>query len=152
MENRMNEIAGEYPFNLLLAAKGDATLDLPLKLTADILAGVQYSLSTLSEQEQTVLHRRYIACDSISDIASRFSVTEECIRRIERKALFKLREPSRWNYILLGVAVRTGQLRNTTRGTVKAIGTDTDMGEPMPRTMLHFPMARRICCHNLSNI
>ena len=104
MENRMNEIPGEYPFNLLLAAKGDTTLDLPLKLTADILAGVQYSLSTLSEQEQTILHRRYIACDSISDIASQFSVTEECIRQIERKALFKLREPSRWNYILFGVA------------------------------------------------
>lgn len=104
MENRMNEIPDEYPFNLLLAAKGDTTLDLPLKLTADILAGVQYSLSTLSKQEQTILHRRYIACDSISDIASQFSVTEECIRQIERKALFKLREPSRWNYILLGVA------------------------------------------------
>lgn len=104
MENRMNEIPDEYPFNLLLAAKGDTTLALPLKLTADILAGVQYSLSTLSEQEQTILHRRYIACGSISDIASRFSVTEECIRQIERKALFKLREPSRWNYILFGVA------------------------------------------------
>jgi len=104
METTTNEILAEYPLNLLLAVKGSTTVDLPQKITSDIRAGIQYSLSTLSEQEQTILRRRFIAQDPRSDIACCFSLTEERIRQIERKALCKLRDPSRWNYILFGVA------------------------------------------------
>ena len=79
-------------------------MEMPSKLTSDVLAGVQYALSTLSEEEQTILRRRFIAQASRPDIASCFALTPERIRQIERKAIFKLREPCRWNYISLGVA------------------------------------------------
>jgi len=104
MENTINDILDEYPLNLLLAVKGDTALEMPSKLTSDVLAGVQYALSTLSEEEQTILRRRFIAQASRPDIASCFALTPERIRQIERKAIFKLREPCRWNYISLGVA------------------------------------------------
>lgn len=94
----------DYPNNLLLAIRGNTTLELPNCINADILAGVQYSLSTLSEEEQTILRRRFIALDSRTDIANTFSLTAERIRQIEHKGICKLREPSRWNYISLGVA------------------------------------------------
>ena len=48
-----------YPRNLLLAVRGTWEQESPTELTADVLAGIQYAISTLNEREQLVIYRRY---------------------------------------------------------------------------------------------
>ena len=48
-----------YPRNLLLAVRGIWEQESPTELTADVLAGIQYAISTLNEREQLVICRRY---------------------------------------------------------------------------------------------
>ena len=42
----------DFPKNLLYAVRGSLEDDEPTDLTQDVLAGIQYALSTLNEREQ----------------------------------------------------------------------------------------------------
>lgn len=93
-----------YPYNLLMAVKGRSNLTLPGTLTKDVLAGIQYALSTLDETEQTLLHLRYCQWLSPVDAGAQLALSAEQADRLEKKTLSKLRHPAKWSYILYGVA------------------------------------------------
>lgn len=92
-----------YPANLLSAIKGKCNLSLPIKLSQDVLSGIQYALSSLSEDERLLLQLRYAQEQTISEIASYFQSTEDEIENAETKVLQKLRHRSRWEYIQYGI-------------------------------------------------
>lgn len=94
----------EFPYNLLTAIKAQTELVPPSTMTADRTRGLQYALSTLEPREYEILMFRYADCLSLPEIGGHFDRSPERIRQIEQKALRKLRMPSRWNYIKLGVA------------------------------------------------
>ena len=93
-----------YPHNLLLAAKGGSSAELPTKITNDILTGIQYALSTLPDADQALLHLRYQQEKSPDICCVQLSLPSQQFSELERKALQKLRQPSRWGYIRHGFA------------------------------------------------
>ena len=101
---RNNIRAAEYPYNLLDAIKGQTDLIPPENMTDDRSRGLQYALSTLEPREYEILMFRYEQCLTLPEIGAYYDRSPERIRQIEQKALRKLRMPSRWNYIKLGVA------------------------------------------------
>lgn len=94
----------EFPHNLLSAIVGQTSLVPPETMSSDRLSGLQYALSTLDDREQEVILQRFRDHRSRSEIGLDFGISPERIRQIENKTIRKLREPSRWNYIKLGVA------------------------------------------------
>jgi len=95
MDEKM--ILKDYPYNLLIEAKGKKILELPASLTKDIQAGIVYALFTLDETEQNILNQKYCYGIPLSDDQ----------KMIEKKALKKLCHPSRWDYICFGVVGNT---------------------------------------------
>ena len=93
----------EYPRNLLLAVRGAWEQDEPTELTADILAGIQYAISTLNEREQLVITRRYKDRKNLREIGEEIGVKQERSRQIETAALRKLRYPRNMRFITMGV-------------------------------------------------
>lgn len=51
MEKEKKWMKAPYPKNLLYAVRGSQKIEMPTELTQDVLSGVQYALSTLSERE-----------------------------------------------------------------------------------------------------
>lgn len=80
-----------YPENMLLAAVGENTQELPLTMTRDILAGVQFAMCSLEIPEQEVLRAYFAENRSDSDT------------QLLNTALKKLRFPTRWHYIRYGL-------------------------------------------------
>lgn len=114
MHNTTTNIAdNDYPYNLLIAVKGQSEVMLPQALTPDVLAGLQYVLSLLDEREQNILHQRYQEQKVRSAIGTSLGISQERIRQIELKVLRKMRLPSRWSYIQYGVA---GYLKRRSTG------------------------------------
>ena len=103
-ENTSTTAQQIYPYNLLMAVKGRSRLTLPGTLTKDVLAGIQYALSTLDETEQMLLHLRYCQWLSPIDASAQLALSAEQADSLEKNALSKLRQPSKWGYILYGVA------------------------------------------------
>ena len=99
-----SSLGGEYPYNLLLAIKGQADRVVPENLTDDHLAGLNYALSTLEERERNILLQRYRDKQSRSKIAIDLNIILERVRQIEIKACRKPQRYPYWNYISLGVA------------------------------------------------
>lgn len=97
-------IIEEYPHNLLSAIRGRSRIKMPVALTQDVEAGIQYALSTLEEQEQALLWLRYAQRKPLPEAAACLAVSEEQAQKAEAKALGKLRLPGRWKYIQHGVA------------------------------------------------
>ena len=100
-----NIITQEYPKNLLLsmAAMKLYANELPLEnITDDVLAGIEYSISTLTEQEQKVLQLRYRKRKSFRQIGEHLGVTRQRAFECERTALSKLLVPPRVTYIRHG--------------------------------------------------
>lgn len=100
-----NIITQEYPKNLLLsmAAMKLYANELPLEnITDDILAGIEYSISTLTEQEQKVLRLKYQERKSFSQIGEHLGVSRQRASECERTALSKLLIPPRVTYIRYG--------------------------------------------------
>lgn len=93
----------EYPRNLLLAIRGAWEQEEPTELTTDVLAGIQYALSTLNEREQLVLCRRYKEQKTLREIGEEIGVKQERSRQIETAALRKLRYPRNMRFITKGV-------------------------------------------------
>jgi len=86
-------IAKDYPYNLLIAARGKKMLGLPVSLTKDVQAGIAYALFTLDEKEQNVLDTKFRFGMPLSDDQ----------QKIEKKALKKLCHHSRWDNTCFGV-------------------------------------------------
>lgn len=93
----------EYPRNLLLAVRGAWEQNEPTELTADVLAGIQYAISTLNEREQLVITRRYKDRKNLREIGEELGVKQERSRQIETAALRKLRYPRNMRFITMGV-------------------------------------------------
>jgi len=94
----------EYPYNLLIAIVGTSKLQAPLNMTDDRIRGLQYAISTLDPREYEILMYRYNSKLTLRAIGDIYGLSVERMRQVENKALRKLRTPSRWNYIQLGVA------------------------------------------------
>lgn len=88
-----------YPYNLLDDIFGK-TFD--HVLSEDEANGLNYCLRTLSEREQTVVGLRYEKEMTLQQTGKELNVTQERIRQIQAKALRKLKNPIRLNYILYG--------------------------------------------------
>lgn len=88
-----------YPYNLLDDIFGK-TFD--HVLSEDETNGLNYCLRTLSEREQTVIGLRYEKEMTLQQTGKELNVTQERIRQIQAKALRKLKNPIRTNYILYG--------------------------------------------------
>lgn len=112
---RANDV---YPFNLLLAVKGQSDREILDVLTDDHLAGIHYVLSLLDERERGVLLQRYEEKKPRNEIAVEFDISAERVRQIESKACKKLQRLPNWNFIRYGIA---GYLR-------KAISSEYNRG------------------------
>lgn len=92
-------ISEYYPLNLIRAIHPNV----PEEITADIHAGLECILTTLSPREQEILRLRYREKKIRADIGEEFCITQSRVRQIEGKALKKLRQPSRFQFIRLGL-------------------------------------------------
>lgn len=92
-----------YPRNLLLAVRGSWEQDEPTELTPDVLAGIEYALSTLNEREQLALCRRYKEQKTLREIGEEIGVKQERSRQIETAALRKLRSRRNMSFMTKGV-------------------------------------------------
>lgn len=101
--DKRNILKEEYPRNLLLAVRGAWEQENPTELTADVLAGIQYALSTLNEREQLVLCRRYKESKKLREIGEEIGVKQERSRQIETAALRKLRSRNNMSFMTKGV-------------------------------------------------
>lgn len=93
----------EYPLNLLAAIAQNTNKEAPLNMTADRIRGLQYAMSTLEPREYEVLMYRYNSKYTLKAIGDIYGLSVERMRQVENKALRKLRTPSRWDYIKLGI-------------------------------------------------
>lgn len=93
-----------YPFNLLLAVKGQSDREIPEALSDDHIAGIHYVLSLLDERERGILRQRYEEQRPRNEIAEDFDISPERVRQIESKACKKLQRLPNWNYIRYGIA------------------------------------------------
>lgn len=94
----------KYPFNLLQATVQNTKADIPMNMTEDRVRGLQYAMSTLEPREYEILMYRYNSGLTLSAIGEIYNLSADAVKQIESKAFRKLRTPSRWNYIKLGVA------------------------------------------------
>lgn len=94
----------DYPKNLLYAVRGGWEDEEPTELTQDVLSGIQYALSTLSDREQYVLYERYRKKRTLSSIGEDLGVISERVRQIESKALRNLRYRRNMMFMTKGVS------------------------------------------------
>jgi len=92
----------EYPQNLVMAIVD--SIEVPIaEFSPDIIAGIDYAVSTLDEREQVLIRLRYAEKQSLAQIGEHFGFKQERSRQIEVRALRKLRTPMCWKYITHGV-------------------------------------------------
>lgn len=104
MENeKLDLMKIEYPKNLLYAVRGWMEDDEPTELTEDILAGIQYALSTLKERERFVIVERYREKRTLRSIGEDIGVKPERVRQIINKAERNLRHPRNMTFMTKGV-------------------------------------------------
>lgn len=92
-----------YPYNLLQATVQNTKADMPMNMTDDRIRGLQYAMSTLEPREYEILMYRYNSKMSPAAIGEIYNLSADAVRQVEYKAIRKLRTPSRWNYIKLGI-------------------------------------------------
>ena len=90
-----------YPLNMLLTLLDATVLEIP-ELTDDVLAGLEYALSILTDREREVLHQRYEERKTYSAIGVTFHVTASTVQKNEYSAFRKLRHRQVMGYILYG--------------------------------------------------
>jgi len=90
-----------YPLNMLLSLLDATTLEVP-ELTDDVLAGIEYALSRLTDREREVLRQRYEERKTYSAIGVDFNVTASTVQKNEYTAFRKLRHRQVMGYILYG--------------------------------------------------
>lgn len=105
-------IVAGWPYNLIDAIdafrsyyRRDPHPDryIPIPLTDDQMAGLEYAVGTLDEQEQRVIRCRFIDGLTMSDTAERLSISMQAAKAAEVRAVRKLRYPARRNLILNGL-------------------------------------------------
>ena len=74
-----------YPLNMLLTLMDTTVLEVP-GLTDDVLVGLEYALSKLTDREREVLHQRYEERKTYSAIGERFHVTASTVQKNEYSA------------------------------------------------------------------
>lgn len=99
-----------YPENLLLAVFDTKEYDMFDKRQVrffptddDVVKGIEYVLSTLTEREQKVIKFRYEDNLKLEDAGKALGVTRERVRQIEVKVLRKMRHPKYAGYLLYGI-------------------------------------------------
>ena len=93
-----------YPYNLIVAIKGQSEREIPATLSTDHMAGIHYVLSLLDDRERGVLLQRYEDGKLRSEIAGYYDISPERVRQIETKACKKLQHFSNWCFIQHGIA------------------------------------------------
>ena len=93
----------EYPYNLLLAARGETQLELPASLCKDVLMGIEYALTTLKTQHQELLTLKYAQGKPDAVVGECCGLSETELQQAEKAALEALRIPARWGYLQYGV-------------------------------------------------
>lgn len=97
-----SNIGSEYPLNLLDAVDSDNVWQYPVP--ADINGTVEYLLHTfLSQRENDILHQRFKLCKTYVEIGEIYQITGERVRKIEEKALNRLRNPGCMKYLQNGI-------------------------------------------------
>lgn len=104
MENeKLKLMEMEYPKNLLYVVRGALEDDEPTELTEDVMAGIQYALSTLKERERYVIIERYREKRTLRSIGEDIGVKTERVRQIINKAERNLRHPRNIAFMTKGV-------------------------------------------------
>ncbi len=91
-----------YPQNLLDAIEGKY-LYRPKIITDDILAGLNYALSTLSILEQDFVKLKFQDEKNTDDICADLCLPPDVIEELEKSLIKKLRHPWVHKYILYGI-------------------------------------------------
>lgn len=94
----------DFPKNLLYAVRGGWEDEDPTELCQDVLSGIQYALSTLSDRERYILYERYREKRTLSSISEDLGVISERVRQIESKALRNLRYRRNMMFMTKGVS------------------------------------------------
>lgn len=90
----------EYPLNLIKGISPDFEFG---DNKDDQIKGLEFCLNEfINEREKTVLINRYKNRKTLRELGREFNVYAERIRQIQAKALRKLRNPTKFNYILYG--------------------------------------------------
>ena len=107
--NRYNELREDYPKNLLLCINEDWSQEAAENINEDIQRGLEYVISLLTEREQQILSLRYQEHMPLRQIADKFGLSTERIRRILAIIEMKFRDEENATFLSKGIA-----------GTVKA--------------------------------
>ena len=94
-----------YPRNLFLTLAADKWFNVQIpvdNITEDMVAGLEYALSTLPPRDQKVVEMRYAQKMTYTAIAKEFDVTSERIRTLEHRSIAKLHHPPLIGYIKYG--------------------------------------------------
>lgn len=94
-----------YPRNIFLTLAEDKWYDIHIdteNITDDMIAGLEYAISTLPPRDQRVIRLRYGEKMTRTAIGKEFDVTGERIRTVEGRAMIKLRRPPLLGYIKYG--------------------------------------------------
>lgn len=93
----------EYPQNFLYAVLQDENRVDSIILSDDVISGINYVISTLSEIEQKVVTFRFIKGKNKNQTAVEIGVSASRVRDVEAKALRKLSHPRRVQFMILGI-------------------------------------------------
>ena len=99
--NTINPTTHPYPDNLLYDIFGG---EWEFPRPADFDGSLEYVLHSLTERERRVLDFRYKNGLTFEEIGKHFCVTRERVRQIYARALRKLCNPQRLNYLKYGVS------------------------------------------------
>ena len=99
--NTINPTTLPYPDNLLYDIFG---CEWEFPLPADFDGSLEYVLHSLTERDRRVLDFRYKDGMTFEEIGKRFCVTRERARQIYARALRKLCNPQRLNYLKYGIS------------------------------------------------
>ena len=94
-----------YPRNLFLTLAADKWFNVQIpvdNITEDMVAGLEYALSTLPPRDQKVVKMRYAQKMTYTAIAKEFNITGERIRTLEHRSISRLRHPPLIGYIKYG--------------------------------------------------
>ena len=107
----------EYPYNLVIAAKGNSNVGFPETSKENILLGLEHVLSKLDKQESLFLRQRFTEGKTLEELSVEFSITRDKAEQWEQNILKKLRIPSRWGFIQFGIEgyikIRLEEVRTT---------------------------------------
>lgn len=94
-----------YPQNLLDAIAGNHHLR-PRVITEDICAGFRYAVATLPWKHQELIQLMYVLEVPLDKIREKFEMNSEELEIFRMEAIYKLRDPCVYPFILYGVVGR----------------------------------------------